>query len=384
MPRARNCGLDMVCRSSLLAVLIVACLAGQAAAAPPWAALVPFSKRVEADPSKTYELEEAHGPWMIMCASFAGPTAEQQSHDLVLELRRRFHLEAFTFRQTFDFTKPTEGLGWNKYGGKRKMKYVNSARFDEIAVLVGHWQSVDDPQLQKSLDVLKFATPATFEQHAEQSSQRFAGLRSIYKMVHAKIEPTEQTKGPMGSAFVTRNPLLPEEYFAAKGIDPFVVDMNEDLPYSLLRCKGKYSVRVATFRGVDTMKPDEFARLTAQPRKMAKIDEAALKASRLCAALREKGVEAYEFHDRTESMVTIGSFEEVGTPRADGKTEINPAIHQIMEQYGPIESNLAGSGMVGLQARALNGIPFDPQPSPVLVPKQSIAMTYDPSNSLLR
>ena len=39
-----------------------------------------------------------------------------------------------------------------------------------------------------------------------------------------------------------------------------------------------------------TMKPDEFEKLTSQPRKMAKIDEAALKASRLCAALREKGV----------------------------------------------------------------------------------------------
>ena len=131
MSRARNRGLNLVCRSSLLAVLIVAWSASQAAAAPPWATLIPFSKRVEADPNKTYEMEEAHGPWMIMCASFAGPTAEQQSHDLVLELRRRFHLEAYTFRQTFDFTEPTEGLGWNKYGGKRKMKYVNDVRHDD-------------------------------------------------------------------------------------------------------------------------------------------------------------------------------------------------------------------------------------------------------------
>ena len=58
-------------------------------AAPPWATLVPF-KRIEADPRKAYELTDSDGPWLIMCTSFAGPTAEQQAHDLVLELRQRF------------------------------------------------------------------------------------------------------------------------------------------------------------------------------------------------------------------------------------------------------------------------------------------------------
>jgi hypothetical protein len=54
-------------------------------AAPPWATLVPFRK-IDADPNKSYELEENHGPWMIMAASFAGSTAEQHvSQDV------RFH-----------------------------------------------------------------------------------------------------------------------------------------------------------------------------------------------------------------------------------------------------------------------------------------------------
>ena len=101
--------------------------------------------------------------------------------------------------------------------------------------------------------------------------------------------PTERSKGPMGSAFVTRNPLLPEELFVAKGIDPFVVDMNKDLPHSLLKCPGKYTVRIASFRGIDTMKPAEFERLTTQQRDMAKIDKAAIKASKLCAALAREG-----------------------------------------------------------------------------------------------
>ena len=320
---------------------------------------------------------------MIMAASFAGPSAEQQSHDLVLELRQKFKVEAYTYRQTYDFSKPTDGLGYDRYGGKRRMRYASNHQFDEIAVLVGNFPAVDNPQLDKTVEMLQHIHPDALDpEKRPDSSQRFLGLRTIYQMVSTDM--TKKTKGPMGAAFVTRNPLLPEELFVAKGLDPFVVEMNKDLPYSLLNCPGRYTVRVASFRGVDTMKPAEFEKLTTKPRKLSKIDEAALKASNLCAALREKGVEAYEFHDRTESIVTIGSFQEVGQPRQDGKIEINPAVHQIMQQYGPIEQMNPRTRQIELLARTMNGIRFDPQPMPVEVPKQSIATAYNATNSLLR
>jgi hypothetical protein len=353
-----------------------------AQAAPPWAALIPF-RRIEADPKKTYELTESQGPWMIMAASFAGPTAEEQAQDLCLELRQRFQLEAFTFKQDFDFSQPTEGLGFNKFGGPKKMRYATNTKFEEIAVLVGNYQSVEDPAVEKTLKDLKYARPQVFEvDYKKNSSQRFAGLRAIYRYVSP--DPARKQKGPMGSAFVTRNPLLPEEYFTAKGLEPFLVEINKDLPYSLLSNPRRYTVRVASFRGVDTMKPAEFEKLTSQRRSLAKIDEAAVKASKLCAALRAKGVEAYEFHDRTESIVTIGSFDEVGQPRADGKTEINPGVYRIMQEYGPIREALPGTNVAGLHARSLNGIPFDPQPVPVEVPRESVAAAYNRSNSSLR
>jgi hypothetical protein len=82
--------------------------------------------------------------------------------------------------------------------------------------------------------------------------------------------------------------------------------------------------------------------------------------------------------------VTIGSFDEVGTPRPDGKIELNPGIWQIMQQYGPIEEPLPGTNQVQLYARTLNGLRFDPQPIPVEVPRQSIATAYNATNSLLR
>src|SRR6478752_9433268 len=120
-----------------LVLLAASTLASRATADPTWAKFVPF-KKIDADPRKTYEIEENHGPWMIMAASFVGPTAEQQSQELVLELRQRFRLEAFTFRKKYDFSKPTDGLGYDRYGGTRRMRYLTNSKFDEIAVLVGH------------------------------------------------------------------------------------------------------------------------------------------------------------------------------------------------------------------------------------------------------
>jgi len=356
--------------------------ATSAVAAPPsWATLVPF-KKIEADTNKTYELDEKHGPWIIMAASFAGAAAEQQAHDLAMELRQKFRLEAYTFRKSFDFSKRIEGNGLYKDGGPRQMRYLYNNKFEEIAVVVGHYQSVDDPQLAKTLERLKYAKPQVFERPENGSSQRLSTMRKFYHVLAPDLD--RKTKGPMGAAFATRNPLLPAEYFAAPGLDPFVAEMNRDLPHSLLKCPGRYTVRVASFRGVDTMKPAEFERQTTKERKYAKIDEAALKASELCKQLRQQGVEAYEFHDRTESIVTIGSFQDYGQPRIDGKIEINPAIHRIMEAYGPIKQQKPGTNVEEVYARVLNGLRFDPQPIPVEVPRQSVAAAYNRSNSPYR
>jgi hypothetical protein len=249
-------------------------------------------------------------------------------------------------------------------------------------VLVGNYASVDSVEIEKALDRIKHIKPATLvQEYRGTSSQRYAALRYIVRTVTR--DPEVKLKGPMGAAFVTANPLLPEEYFHSQGLDPFLIEINEDLEYSLLKCPGNYTVRVATFTGVDTMKPAEFERKISERRNLSKIDEAAIKASKLCAALREKGIEAYEFHDRTESMVTIGSFADYGSQRADGKIEINPAMHRIMEQYGPIETTLP-NGTIGLQARLLAGIAFDAQPWPVQVPRQSAAAAYNQSQSLFR
>lgn len=376
--------LSSLVRQSLLAAMVVSAPLATAPvlAAPPWAKLLPYAK-VEADPDKEYELTESQGPWMIMCTSFTGGLdAEEQAHNLVLELRQRYHLPAFVYRKHFDMGAPEVGLGFNKYGGQKIMRNNNAYKRDEIAVLVGNFQSVDSPEIEKALQNVKTMQPDTLnpKKTGQQTLQTWSKIKEYYRGSVGFNK--EKPKGPMSSAFITRNPLLPEEFFAPKGLDPFVIELNHGIKHSLLNCPGKYTVKVASFRGVESMKPKEFDQLAGKAfdkggyKGMTKIDIAADKAIHLTKALREKGVEAYEFHDRTESMVCIGSFDSVGEPREDGKIEINPAIHRLMETYGPKKTFILGQSQAFLSPNSLDGIPFDPQPLPVVVPKKSIANDY--------
>jgi hypothetical protein len=116
----------------------------------------------------------------------------------------------------------------------------------------------------------------------------------------------------------------------------------------------------------------------------SKLEAAAAKAHELTMLLRRKGEEAYEFHDRYESIVTIGSFDSVGTPRQDGRTEINPRIHRIMQQYAAKREQLPGQASIGLVPRSEGNIPLDVQPMPVEVPRPSIASAYTRDSGLFR
>jgi len=262
------------------------------------------------------------------------------------------------------------------------MRYYNEKKFDEIAVLVGDFENAEDHRVDKIRDKIRYARPECLDVSKNHTTtQRFFGLRALQRRLTPDKEKRE--RGPMGKAFVTRNPLLPQEYFTPGGLDPFVERINRNVQYSLLKNPGRYTVRVATFRGSTTMDPGRIEQASSK-RPTRKLEEAAIKAHELTMALRRQGIDAYEFHDRYESIVTVGSFDSYGAPRSDGKTEINPRVHQIMQSYAAKRQQLPGMTHLGLVPRALNGIPFDVQPMPVEVPKTSIATAYAPSNRLFR
>jgi hypothetical protein len=318
---------------------------------------------------------------MIMAATFSGEGAEDQARKLIHELRSEFKLPAYSYQKKFEYSKPVRGKGVTPQGEAPLMRYRQDEDVVEIAVPVGDYPSVDDPEGQRVLQKLKHAHPQSLEVSPEKSHQALAGYRKLQAQAKKALggkTGEDEPRGPMGGAFVITNPLLPHEYFVPKGIDKLVVEMNKHVTHSLLDCRAPYTVKVATFTGhaviLDQKRQDEIDR-----GKMPKsyLEDAAKSAHLLTQALRKKGYEAYEFHDRASSIVTVGGFASVGTKRPDGKIEINPAIHTIMKTFGAETKFEPGKETQVGQPKKLAGIPFDIQPMAVEVPRISISSTYD-------
>ncbi len=362
-----------------IAVVAAVAVASIAKAAPPWAGLVSL-KNVSADPEKTYALGEENGPWMIMACSFSGDGAEKQAKELVLEFRKRYKLPAYVYKAQFNLGE-AEGRGVDKYGRPIKWQYSKfkgktKAEVNEVAVLVGNYGAADDPDGQETLRKIKYMTPQALEvKEGKQTNQTLTGWRLIQRQVYEAIGSEKKKLGPMSHAFVTTNPLLPSDAFAQKGIDEDIIALNKGVPYSLLDCPGRYTVQVATFKGNVIIKQDEIKAIQTGTKEMqSELAQAAQKADALTQALRMKGYEAYQFHDRYASIVTVGSFLSVGSPRADGRTEINPEIHKIMKAFGAQETTLPGQAAPVTPLKTLIGIPFDIQPIPVQVPKRPMSL----------
>ena len=369
----------MVQRGLCLALIALATLAAQprAAWAEPFWKLLPVVKRMEANPDKSYTLSDKQGPWLVLAYTFAGDTAQERAQELALELRREFGMAAYTHRRHFDFDKDGTPRGIDRYGQVKKIKYrVNE--MEEVAVLVGDFPSVDDDRARKTLERIKYrCEPECLKPSSKRVEDHpLVGFRGVWRTISTDkgIKTQKKKAGPMVNAILTTNPLLPDEYYAPKGLDKFVIEMNRPVKHSLLDCPGRYSVKVATFSGnviIDQKKIQEIERGKEVNSRLA---EAADKAHRLTEALREQGHEAYEFHDRGASIVCVGSFDSPGTPRADGKTEINPQIHKIMTTFQA--SQPPRPGQAGMPVKVVAGIALDIQPTIVQVPKRSVSSDY--------
>ncbi|MDO5552641.1 MAG: hypothetical protein Q4G68_02655 [Planctomycetia bacterium] len=325
--------------------------------------------KVEAIEGKEYLLSDSDGLWFIMAKTFIGEDARERANQLAFELRKKYKMESYVYRSNPD-TDDLAELS-SQRGHTRKYRYQTEPQ-EQYAVLVGSFPSSEDLNLQKTLLTVKRSKPdclakdslsrmitARYEEMAKKSSE-FAGF------------------GPLGGAIAVPNPLIDKEYFNQKGVvDTFIEKINSDSRYNLLNNPKMYTIRVATFAGASTTYK------MGQPGRelKSKLQEAGIKASALCTALRKKGVDAWEFHDRDSSFVTIGGFDNYGYSRADGRTEIDPAIYQLMEKYRgkmtgqggaysayTVTVELSDGGPLGKKTRV--EIPFDLQPVIIMVPQR--------------
>ena len=346
-------------RIAALPLLLGIAAATSSRADAPWYNLL-ATRRVEADPAKEYTLKEDHGPWIIMACSFNGENAGKQAKALVLELRTRYRMEAFVYQHDFKLDDPN-GNAQPLSASPPSPSVSNVQRRIAMPTATGRsrnspWSwAISPPSTIRTpsgpCKTLKSADPECLHSNQEAAQSRsLAAWRSLQATVTnlPKFMEGPKQRGPLAHAFITRNPLLPEDYFAPKGgVDELVLKMNKNVEHSLLDCPGKYTVQVAHFTGEVIINQGEIQAIetgakTGPESAKQGLAGAAEKAHELTEALRIKGWEAYEFHDRHASLVTVGSFNVVGTPRPDGKIEINPQIYHIIESFRANPRNVAG------------------------------------------
>ena len=298
----------LVRHAALCATFVVAGFAGTHAA---------HAAQIEAIRGKTYSLTTKHGPWMIMVTSLWGTTPEQDqqadkaAHELVFQLRRK-GVPAYVYRQE-DKIEEIESV--DRMGRPRHRRVTN--QHGMIAVLAGNYQHPDDKVARQTLAFIKKFKP--------------------------KVDAEWQGKAmpvplDLSSAFMAPNPILSPDEIARKNRDPLIVKLNSG-EHSLFENKGKFTLIVASFYGKSAVKPKGFEKFDNMLHKQSNISlaKAAEDSWELMTLLRSKGYDAYIFHERFRSIVTVGSFKSANDPQIARLTEnfkakekLNPETKQMV------------------------------------------------------
>lgn len=269
--------------------------------------------KIEAVKGKRYVLAPVHGPWMIMVASLrdvpierrtrTGLSAWQAADQLVYELRLQ-GIPAYTYLRGEEIASASSATS----GDDRK--YI--AQHEFIAVMAGNFKSPEEDDARIILE---------FIQNEKKFSPSFLAGNGANGGLFAR---TPGRPGPLSRAMIVPNPLRPME--SRQTIDPVVKRLNADMEYSLLKNPGKYTLVVATFAGntvtqVGHREPDKAMKLFEKQFGNG-LDKSAYDAWQFAEALRDarklgydQNYEAYVFHDRYSSVVTIGSFDNPNDPR---------------------------------------------------------------------
>jgi hypothetical protein len=236
---------------------------------------------------------------MIMVASFhptgdddaEGKTPEQAANELVFELRQR-GLPAYVYT--------IESGGGTVVTHDRAGRPVarSERRSRSVGVLAGNYPGLDDETAQQTLKWVKGYDPQCLKQGVI-------------------FQPTEKRPTPLARAFLTINPMLTPEDVAQQHVDPLQATLNSGERFSLLENPGAYTLVVARFSGKSvTPGLGTFGRSSDSSEWDNDLDDAAEQARQLTVALRrEEGVEAFVWHDKFESVVTVGSYSSRQDPR---------------------------------------------------------------------
>ena len=314
--------------------------------------------RIDATRGRQYRLTKQHGPWMIMVASLSMPHSQRKVEGigpeaaadlLVYELRRK-GIPAYTFKMG----RVWESIQSKDRAGRDSFRQIRAQK-EAICVIAGNYKTPKDRVAQRTLAYIKNIKPTFWK---EQGAFR----------------PTPGQPTPLSGAFLSVNPLLSPEEIASRKHDPLLLKLNSG-EYSIAENPGKYTLTVATFTGRSrTGVGESKARQINESFKVSQtLYGAAERAWKVAKMLREghfngnqKGrtFEAYVFHDRYKSLVTIGSFDSPNDPRIGHLAALFRAKTQVAANGRPYT---IGESIL-IPGRIPEPVILDPVPKLIKVP----------------
>lgn len=281
--------------------------------------------RIDATEGRQYRITRQHGPWMIMVVSLtetpvkrreSGLTPTEAADQLVYALRRK-QIPAYTFRLSDQPGNPRNRFAGNDDSG---LRYRH--RRDSVCVLAGNYKSPESSVAQRTLKYIK--------------SLDFDSINLDWKQNGAVFYSTPGQPRPFSGAFLTFNPLFTPQEIEAQKRDTLLRDMNAAGDYSIINNPGQYTLVVASLKGtsqtqIGSQTSSIRGRSTGPFKVSGTLNDAALRAWTVTEMLREgrfsgnqrgRTFEAYCFHDRYKSMVTVGAFDSPNDPRIAQYAEI--------------------------------------------------------------
>lgn len=336
------------------------------------------SNGIEKNPLKEYQLQEKHGPWMIMVGTFSdvqessmtkrteGLSARDAANKVVNELRGK-GIPAYVYSQD----ARTEKIDtFDRLGNKDERRFI--AQNGMICVLAGNYPKIDDPIAQKTLNFVKRYHPKFLQDSKSGAIFRDSGSKE---------------RGPFAGAFLTINPTLKPTEVVRRKVDNETKHFNSGIEYALVNVKHKYTLRVATFSGKSaiplgsskyTNNESIFDKTIVEsgPYNLARAGEDAMQltyAMRRSSEATRKSFgadrfEAYVFHDKYQSIVTVGGFDSKDDPEIKRLAQLFMAKYKLEDsgEYAYVTESLSLSD--DPNAPPLQTWAFDPVPEIIEIP----------------
>jgi hypothetical protein len=298
------------------------------------------------------------GEWVICAAAYSGPDAPELARQVVLELRNKHRLPAYTFnhadQERQKYEEEYKRLKERYPGAPIKRRTVRVQ--EHCAVLIGGFKDMD--AASAALKRVR-ALPLP--------DLKLGGGKTAFDTVLvAEPDPARKETAikrtpvnPFSTALVVRNPTVPRQAPAKAEADRFLVELNADEEYNLLKCPKPWTLAVKEYT-CSVIVPRETASSSflkmlgfGRHKPGDVLGASAKQAHELARVLRDRnfGFTTYVLHTRTSSLVTVGAF--------DGPDD--PALQRTQARVAAMRVSSPG----------VQGDPFGllPNPVPVQVPR---------------